>query len=361
MELNMKIGRLLGLALFALSLNSAPLTATANNADVLRLRADAPQQYVVKKGDTLWAIAEVFLDDPWLWPELWQINQDITNPHLIYPGDQLSLIWLDGKPQLTRKAQHVLLPEGTVAAKGEAIAWFPGEWLQPFMIDHRLMATAELQQLPQVMGDNSQAARINGMAPIYVSGKPALGSYRIYTPVSKVGDNTLLRYVAKTDLQVNYGELVEGTLSHLQREVKLGDVLLQGPDPVLPERINIRSGQPLTGYIAAALNDHSQQGLYDIVLLPYGSSHGVEIGQMYQAVRAGVEVFTGGDTPRPVNYYDPADDLSRFWRETTQLPAAVTAELLVLKVDAEVSYAMVVDAEEWLRVGDYFVPKYLNN
>lgn len=357
----MKIGRLLGLALFALVLNSEPVSAAANDGDVLRLRADAPQQYVVKKGDTLWAISEVFLNDPWRWPELWQVNETIDNPHLIYPGDRLSLIWVDGKPRLTRKTQQVLLPEGTVAAKGDAIPWFPGEWLQPFMIDHRVVANEQLQGLPQVMGDNRQAARVNGMAPVYVSGQPELGSYRVYTPVGTVGESTILRYVAKAELNANFGELVEGTLSHLQREVKLGDVLLRGVDPVLPERITIQSGQPLTGYIAAALNDRKQQGLYDIVLLPYGSNSGVEVGQMYQAVRAGVEVFTGGETPRAVNRYDPADDLSRFWRDTTQLPAAVTAELLVLNVDANVSYAMVVNAEEWLQVGDYFIPKYLNN
>lgn len=357
----MKIGRLLGIAVIAWSLFSVPAAVNANEGDVLRLRADAPQQYVVKKGDTLWAISEVFLDDPWRWPELWQVNEDIANPHLIYPGDRLSLIWVNGKPQLTRKVQQVLLPEGTVAAKGDAIPWFPGEWLQPFMIDHRVIATDQLASLPQVMGDNRQAARVNGMAPVYVSGKPALGQYRIYTPVGKIGDDTLLRYVAKADLNVNFGDLVEGTLSHLQREVKLGDVLLQGADPVLPERITIQSGKPLTGNIAAALNDRQQQGQYDIVVLPYGSNDGVEMGQMYQAVRAGVQVFTGGDEPRLVNQYDPADDVSRFWRETTQLPAAVTAELLVLKVDTTVSYAMVVDSEEWLRVGDYFVPKYLNN
>lgn len=356
----MKIGRLLCLALFALAITSTPL-ALANEGDVLRLRADAPQQYVVKKGDTLWAISEIFLDDPWLWPELWQINEDIANPHLIYPGDRLTLIYVDGKPRLTRKSQQVLLPEGQVAAKGDAIPWFPGEWLQPFMIDHRVIASEQLEDLPQIMGDNRKASRVNGMAPVYVSGKPAFGSYRVYTPVAQVGDNTLLRYVAKAELSVNFGDLVEGTLSHLQREVKLGDVLLEGDDPVLPERIEITSGQPLTGYIAAALNERKQQGLYDIVLLPYGSSSGVKIGQMYQAVRAGVEVFTGGDQPKAVNYYDPADDLSRFWRDTTRLPAAVTAELMVLKVDANVSYAMVVDAEEWLQVGDYFVPKYLNH
>ena len=60
---------------------------------------DHPDHYVVVKGDTLWDISAMFLRDPWLWPEVWHVNPQIVNPHLIYPGDLLSLIYVDGKPQ----------------------------------------------------------------------------------------------------------------------------------------------------------------------------------------------------------------------------------------------------------------------
>jgi len=72
-------------------------------ADELKLAKNAPTSYVVKKGDTLWDISAKFLQQPWLWPKLWRINPDIENPHLIYPGEELNLVYdAQGRPMLVK-------------------------------------------------------------------------------------------------------------------------------------------------------------------------------------------------------------------------------------------------------------------
>ena len=79
------------------------LVSIAHAGDVLSLKDGHPQTYVVKKGDTLWDISQMYLDDPWLWPEIWHVNPQIDNPHLIYPGDKLNLVYIDGRPRLVVK------------------------------------------------------------------------------------------------------------------------------------------------------------------------------------------------------------------------------------------------------------------
>ena len=82
-----------------LSMFAALLTGVVLAQDV-SVRSDHPDRYVVVKGDTLWDISGRFLDKPWQWPSIWHANPQIENPHLIYPGDVLTLVYVDGVPQL---------------------------------------------------------------------------------------------------------------------------------------------------------------------------------------------------------------------------------------------------------------------
>jgi len=80
---------------------SNQVTSSGPAPDSSIINPNAPKSYVVKRGDTLWGISSMFLKDPWLWPEVWYINPQVANPHLIYPGDTLSLAYgADGRPQI---------------------------------------------------------------------------------------------------------------------------------------------------------------------------------------------------------------------------------------------------------------------
>src|SRR5687768_10957329 len=97
------LGLIAGLTVFT-GLLPAPAqdaTRTIATGSNIPLTENAPDEYVVKPGDTLWDISSVYLRDPWYWPEIWYVNPQVENPHLIYPGDVLKLVYIDGQPRLT--------------------------------------------------------------------------------------------------------------------------------------------------------------------------------------------------------------------------------------------------------------------
>ena len=106
-------------AVLFISLVSIP---SFSNQTVL-INKDVPDSYTVVRGDTLWDISAVFLQDPWMWPEIWHANQQIDNPHLIYPGDIISLVYINGVPQLkiVRSREVKLSPEIRSLDHGDAI------------------------------------------------------------------------------------------------------------------------------------------------------------------------------------------------------------------------------------------------
>ena len=126
----------------------AVLALQAMAADPVALRSDNPDEYVVKRGDTLWDISGRFLEKPWLWPEIWQVNPQIANPHLIYPGDRLSLIYVDGRPwlALNRGVGGVvkLSPEVRSSALDNAIPAIPLEEINAFLTRSRIVGSTEL-------------------------------------------------------------------------------------------------------------------------------------------------------------------------------------------------------------------------
>ena len=91
-------------ALLLTAFSSSLLMSVAHaNNPAPTIKADAPNRYVVKKGDTLWDISGRYLDSPWRWKEIWATNTQIKNPNLIYPNDILILCVIQGKTLAARQ------------------------------------------------------------------------------------------------------------------------------------------------------------------------------------------------------------------------------------------------------------------
>ncbi|VAW44906.1 Uncharacterized protein with LysM domain, COG1652, partial [hydrothermal vent metagenome] len=123
-------------------------------AQEVELNPSHPDTYVVQKGDTLWDISAVFLKSPWLWPEIWHANPQIENPHLIYPGDQVNLVYLDGKPALTVNRSRPTVKMGPKVRDidhDSAIQTIPLKDIEPFLRRLRILNKEDIDLAPYVV------------------------------------------------------------------------------------------------------------------------------------------------------------------------------------------------------------------
>ncbi len=157
----------------ALSVVAALSFATVVYAAGVELRADHPDTYVVKKGDTLWDISARFLKSPWFWPEIWQANPQIENPHLIYPGDVLSLVYVDGSPHLVvdappREPEAEIGPKMREEGEREAISPLPYAAVRSFLSRPHILSEEDYANAPYVMGLEENRQRANEKNLVYV-------------------------------------------------------------------------------------------------------------------------------------------------------------------------------------------------
>ena len=159
----------------SLSLMSCPLVALAEQ---IKLNEDAPKTHVVEKGDTLWDISALFLEQPWLWPKLWRLNPEIDNPHLIYPGDELRLVYDEhGQPMLVKgKPSLKWSPNIRKQLKDASpVSTLPLTVVSPYIRYDSVLSSEQLDSLPYVLGsDEGYKSSMDGFK-VYVNQDLALG------------------------------------------------------------------------------------------------------------------------------------------------------------------------------------------
>lgn len=142
-----------------LAVFTATFIALAGIAFAAELRQDHPSTYVVRKGDTLWDISAKFLRKPWLWPEIWQANPQVKNPHRIYPGDVLSLVYVGGRPYLS---------SGPQIRQGEPVGAIRLSEIEPFLKE--LTVVNDVKSLPYVIGLEEDRLRSSAGQVAYIRG-----------------------------------------------------------------------------------------------------------------------------------------------------------------------------------------------
>ncbi len=325
------------------------LTCSATAAGPVALNPAHPERYTVVKGDTLWDISALFLRDPWLWPDVWYVNPQIENPHLIYPGDEIILTYRDGRPILTLSRKNKLSPSVRATPIDEAIPTIPVDAIAQFLTRPFVMEENELEQAPYIVHFLDDhiigGAGISFYARSIESNEPP--RYTIVRPGKPYKDpdtGEILGYeaafIGDADLQ-RAGDPAKLLIAASEMEAIIGDRLIKAEDdeplanfqPRAPER-------DIKGRIISVLNGVSQIGQYNVVVLNKGARDGLEPGHVLQ-------ILQGGDEVR---------DIIKGHGETVTLPLEEAGILMVFRTFDKVSFALVMRATKPLHVLDWVRP-----
>ena len=325
-------------------------------------KPDYPDRYVVVKGDTLWDIASRFLNDPWLWPQVWQINPKIRNPHLIYPGDVIVLYYVDGKPYLTLEGVAGVVPPGVAPPKDietvklspqirydsleKAIDTIPRSAIGPFLYRPRVVTKEEIDNAPYIVSSYEEHLIIGTGNRVYAKNitNDQIAQYGVIRPGEVYRDpdtNEVLGYevirVAAARV-VRAGDPTTLTLVHSKREVLNGDLLLPSEEGELD--FNFFPQPPrdvINGQIISVFDGVSQIGQYNVVVLNRGKRDGLVVGNVLAIYQAGKQVV------------DPQGKSST---SRVTLPDERAGVLMVFRTYEKVSYALVMRATRAIHVND---------
>lgn len=312
------------------------------------LRSDHPQRYTVQKGDTLWDISGRFLRSPWRWPDIWYVNPQVANPHLIFPGDELELVYIDGRPRLrlNQGPRFLKLTPGVRARPWDgSIPTVPIDAIAPFLTRPYVLNPGEAEGLPYLVNFGPDHILGGAGNSGYVRSLDKVGAkYHVVRPGKPYKDadsGEVLGHEASyigTVQSTRSGDPATVFFNRSESEAVIGDRLMEiGEErpwsnftPKAPENT-------LEGSIISVLNGVSQIGQYNVVVIDRGASDGIEPGTV-------LRIDQRGETVRDVVTPDT--------RDTVTLPDEKAGHLMVFRTFERVSFGLVMDATRPLHLLD---------
>jgi len=347
------------------------------------LAPNAPDQYTIRAGDTLWAISGLFLKSPWRWPELWGMNlNDIQNPHRIFPGQVLYLDKTGGRARLTTRAPGSDLDTVKVSPRvrseslaDSAIPTVSMAHIAPFLQEPLIVDEATFALAPRIVatqenrvllsrGDRAYARSLSAEAPQATPLTVANGrskSYRVFreaVPLRDPSTQEILgyeaQYVGAADLLSNETlrdgldadgkpakEIVPASLdiTRAKQELRVGDRLLPEPERESANYVPHAPTAQLQGQVVSVYGNAVRYAAQNqVVAINRGRQHGLERGHVLALQRGSDLVVDGTDSARP----------------NMRLPGERNGLMMVFRTFDRVSYALVLQIEDGVQVGDRF-------
>ena len=343
---------------------SNQVTSSGPPPDASIINPSAPKSYVVKRGDTLWGIASMFLRDPWLWPEVWYINPQVANPHLIYPGDTLSLAYgADGRPIIS-------LQQGGSGARLDprlrsdpvdgAIPTIPYQAIAAFLSRPSLLTAEQVKDAPYVLAFRDQHEVAGTSNELYIRNLNAQNNARysivhVGDPLRDPDDGKVIGYegiYTGTALisKSSDGEVTKAVLLDSARETLRGDKVMPTDNDV---PLNFQPMAPrgnVKGQILAVVDGTDLIGQYQIVAINRGLRDGIANGTVLAVDQRGESVrdtYANG-----ASFTRKAQDMGTSFAHHVKLPDERIGTLLVFKTFNRMSYGLVLGATDTIALHD---------
>ncbi|MCF6288404.1 MAG: LysM peptidoglycan-binding domain-containing protein [Proteobacteria bacterium] len=365
----------------------------------IELNPSHPDTYTVVKGDTLWDISARFLKSPWVWPEVWHANPQIDNPHLIYPGDTVSLVYLDGKPRLQVNRGHPtikLTPQGRIIDRGDAIPTIPLSDILPFLKKLRILDEEEINTAPYIV--SMEEGRLRGTDPnlIYVRNLVAKqgDTFAVVRPTviyrdvpvdypwesspykdrkteslawqktsTSTGSAIMTRFW-KAYIDRTYWDNVK-ILGYEVADIATAVVTRVGTEDIITMKVNSNIMEAKVGDLVIPLNEDSfnaffqpkgativddnirivalnnalfRSGKWQIVAISRGTRDGVGVGDVFDVYRPEHKIRD--------EVMHPKEDLKTLFRPSkamVTLPEEFLANIMVFQAFSHISYAIIVE------------------